>query len=584
MRYDIVMVTYNSTKWLSGCVSALAAAAYDLGRLHLIFSDNGSTDGTLDQLDDLVEHNPGFGAITLLRNGKNLGFGTGCNRGAAAGDAPLLLFLNLDTEIDPALFSRIDEGEAAHPKAGGFECRQLPWETGHHIDPVTMETSWASGAALVVRRSVFAQIGGFDEHLFMYCEDVDLSWRIRAAGYPLYYLPHAVVTHYSYEHGQPKLGEYAGSFLGNLLLRYKFGNLRTIWQGHLMYLGAVRHPMHFDGVRRVLVKNYLRHFLQLWPFLFWRFSHREEFAAHTARFEGGFSADRGLAAYLPLPKDPPLISVILRTCGRPETLRRTLQSLRHQTYPNFELIVTEDGAPTAQAMIEQEFSDLPIRYLNDGARHGRAANGNRGLAAAKGIFCNFLDDDDFFYPDHLELMAGLLCAHPEADLVLGSAMAMFVTKDGAITRLEPMVFDRIDRFTMCQNCRIPIQTVLFRRSLFAQYGGLIEHLDAHEDWGMWLHYLEHARRITPHRPDLRRMTSIFVQPADQVQAEQRMAVYRENDRAFFEDDSFRFSMTLADLRRYYDDMIADLRCLEERGELHEFLERQSRRKNTGSNS
>lgn len=59
------------------------------------------------------------------------------------------------------------------------------------------------------------------------------------------------------------------------------------------------------------------------------------------------------------------------------------------------------------------------------------------------------------------------------DLVLGSAMAMFVAKDGTVTEVRPMVFDRIDRFTMCQNCRIPIQTVLFRRSLFERYGGLI---------------------------------------------------------------------------------------------------------------
>ena len=584
MRYDIVMVTYNSERWLAGCVRALAAAVYDPAQLHLIFSDNGSTDGTLAAMGRLREEFSDFGKITLIENKRNLGFGTACNRGAAAGDAPLIFFLNLDTEIFPDLFTRIDEGEAAHPEAGGFECRQLPWETGHHIDPVTMETSWASGAALVVRRPVFEAVGGFDEHLFMYCEDVDLSWRIRAAGYPLYYLPRAAVTHYSYENGQPKLGEYAGSFLGNLLLRYKFGGLRTILQGHQMYLGALRHPLHFDRVRRVLARNYLRHFLTLWPFLFWRFSHRAAYRAGVARFAGGFSADRGLAEFVPPPADPPLVSVILRTCGRPETLRRTLQSLRHQTYRHFELIVSEDGPPTAQKMTEEEFSDLPIRYLNDGALHGRAANGNRGLAAADGTLCNFLDDDDFFYPDHLELMVGLLCAHPEADLVLGSAMAMFVAPDGTVTGLEPMIFDRIDRFTMCQKCRIPIQTVLFRRSLFEQYGGLIEGLDAHEDWGMWLRYLEHARRITPHQPDLRRITSIFVQPADQAQAAQRMTLYRENDRAFFENDSLRFDVSLADMRRYYDDMIADLRCLEERGELHDFLEQQSHRGASGSNT
>jgi GT2 family glycosyltransferase len=531
----------------------------------------------LEELRRMAGEYPAFGGFTVAENGANLGFGAACNRGAAKGSAPLLFFLNLDTEVWPDVFLRLDEAAVRAPQeTAAFECRQLPYETGHHIDPVTLETSWASGAALAVRRAAFTSVGGFDEHLFMYCEDVDFSWRLRAGGYRLQYVPAARVTHYSYENGGPKLGEYAGSFYGNLLLRYKFGSWRDIWRGHKMYLGALRRPLHFNGVRRVLAKNYLRHFIKLWPFLFWRFSHRAEYGARPARFEGGFSPDRGLWKFTP-PQETPLISVIVRTCGRPQTLKRTLESLRWQTYRNFEIIVAEDGPPAAREMVERDFAELPIRYLNDGRFHGRAANGNRGLAAARGALCNFLDDDDFFYPDHLELLAGVLCAHPEADLVLGSAMAMFVAKDGTVTEVRPMVFDRIDRFTMCQNCRIPIQTVLFRRSLFERYGGLIETLEAHEDWGMWLKYLEHGRRITPHAPDVRRATSLFVQPAAQSDAAARMEAYRKSDADFYSDASLCFNVTLADMRRYYDDMIADMRCLEARGELHEFLEQQAKR-------
>ena len=577
VRYDIVMVTYNSMKWLRACVAALAAVQYPLEELHLVFADNGSTDGTLEELRRMAGEYPAFGGFTVAENGANLGFGAACNRGAAKGSAPLLFFLNLDTEVWPDVFLRLDEAAVRAPQeTAAFECRQLPYETGHYIDPVTLETSWASGAALAVRRAAFTSVGGFDEHLFMYCEDVDLSWRLRAGGYRLQYVPAARVTHYSYENGGPKLGEYAGSFYGNLLLRYKFGSWRDIWRGHKMYLGALRRPLHFNGVRRVLAKNYLRHFIKLWPVLFWRFSHRAEYGARPARFEGGFSPDRGLWKFTP-PQETPLISVIVRTCGRPQTLKRTLESLRWQTYRNFEIIVAEDGPPAAREMVERDFAELPIRYLNDGRFHGRAANGNRGLAAARGALCNFLDDDDFFYPDHLELLAGVLCAHPEADLVLGSAMAMFVAKDGTVTEVRPMVFDRIDRFTMCQNCRIPIQTVLFRRSLFERYGGLIETLEAHEDWGMWLKYLEHGRRITPHAPDVRRATSLFVQPAAQSDAAARMEAYRKSDADFYSDASLCFNVTLADMRRYYDDMIADMRCLEARGELHEFLEQQAKR-------
>lgn len=581
MQYDVIIVTCNSEKWLRPCVAALKDVRYPLGEVRLIFCDNASADGTRETLRRLREEDAQrvgdrFGGFEIVENEKDVGFCAACNQGAARGDAPMLLFLRADTEADAGLFAGLENARQRHPDAGGFECRQTPYEAGHHIDPVTMETAWAGGAALAVPRAVFQEAGGFDAHLAAPHAAMDLSWRIRAAGHRLYYVPFARVALSSCGEDGSKMDAYAAGLYGDLLLRYKFGGPGMVWEGHKRYLKALRRPQHFDGVRRVLAQNYLRHFAKLWPFLCWRFSHRAEYAARTACFEDGLAPDRGTCALLPV-SDGPLVSVVVRTCGRPDTLRRTLQSLRWQTYRNFEVIVTEDGPDTARTMLETEFADLPVRYLNDSVRRGRAANGNRGLAAAKGTLCNFLDDDDFFYPDHLELLVGFWCAHPEADLVLGSAMALFCLPDGTVTQLEPMVFDRIDRFSMCQNCRIPIQTVLFRRSLFEQFGGLIETLDAHEDWGMWLKYLEHGRRITPHAPDIRRMTSVFVQPAGQAAADARIEAYRKSDGAFFSDPSLQFTVTLADLRRYYDDMIADLRCVEARGELHEYLEREAKR-------
>lgn len=161
VRYDIVMVTYNSMKWLRACVAALAAVQYPLEELHLVFADNGSTDGTLEELRRMAGEYPAFGGFTVAENGANLGFGAACNRGAAKGSAPLLFFLNLDTEVWPDVFLRLDEAAVRAPQeTAAFECRQLPYETGHHIDPVTLETSWASGAALAVRRAAFTSVGG----------------------------------------------------------------------------------------------------------------------------------------------------------------------------------------------------------------------------------------------------------------------------------------------------------------------------------------------------------------------------------------------------------------------------------------
>ena len=71
VRYDIVMVTYNSMKWLRACVAALAAVQYPLEELHLVFADNGSTDGTLEELRRMAGEYPAFGGFTVAENGAN---------------------------------------------------------------------------------------------------------------------------------------------------------------------------------------------------------------------------------------------------------------------------------------------------------------------------------------------------------------------------------------------------------------------------------------------------------------------------------------------------------------------------------
>lgn len=61
----------------------------------------------------------------------------------------------------------------------------------------------------------------------------------------------------------------------------------------------------------------------------------------------------------------PKVSIIIRTCGRPQVLRTALNSIRKQTYRNIEIVIVEDGIPTSKEMIEKEYSDLFVRYQAD---------------------------------------------------------------------------------------------------------------------------------------------------------------------------------------------------------------------------
>jgi GT2 family glycosyltransferase len=84
---------------------------------------------------------------------------------------------------------------AAHEGRVLVEAMQFPEEHPKAYDPATLDTPWASGACLAIPRAVFAATDGFDEAFFVYCEDVDLSWRARAMGIPVKICPPALFFH-----------------------------------------------------------------------------------------------------------------------------------------------------------------------------------------------------------------------------------------------------------------------------------------------------------------------------------------------------------------------------------------------------
>lgn len=575
MKYDIVIVSYNSVRWLPDCVQALADLQYDLGELNLIAVDNASTDESVAVLKDLKAKYTGFGGFEILAHTKNLGFGGGCNAGAKAGKAPFVFMLNIDTKIEPDAMTEMDKAIATdkNGEAGAFEMRQKPVEVGRHNDPVTMECAWNSGACVVYRRAVYEQMQGFDEHMFMYCEDVDLSWRIRAAGYKLIYVPRASVYHFTRRGDKQKeFHEYAWTAYNKLMMHYKYDNLRGILKGHRDYIHTLRRPVHFDYVRRVLLKNYCKHFLHFWPFFAWRFRNAELKKKVPATYIEGFEIMRSLYEFKPL-KARPLVSIIMRTSSRPEVLRQTLMSLRHQTYDNFEVVVEEDGPATAQAMIEADFKDLNISYEATGQRIGRGKAGNRALARAKGEFFNFLDDDDFFYPEHIELMLSTFEQEPESKFVAnGYMMYLQNTISG-----DPYVYDRkkieyhgverIDLITMCKRDQLPILSVMFRRELYDKMGGLREDIDANEDWSMWLRFL-----VTKPKHSINtRATSAFVFPEDEAVKKAKLESYRKYYHAVFEDDSLVFEVTAKEMNQMYNDVLAEMQHLVNLGLIHGYL-------------
>ena len=188
-----------------------------------------------------------------------------------------------------------------------------------------------------------------------------------------------------------------------------------------------------------------------------------------------------------------LVSVIIRTCNRPEILKTALNSLRLQTYSNIEIIVVEDGEKQSEKMIKSQYSDLKIRYFCMGKKVGRTKTGNYALKQAKGEYFNFLDDGDAFYSNHIEELikainqgnnlAAYSIAEESQIKVVSCKPYKFIEKRKFIRYAQP--FNRILLF---HSNYIPIQSILFSRKLYDKLGGFDESLEVLEDWDVWARY------------------------------------------------------------------------------------------------
>ena len=213
-----MIVTHQSASSVRGTLAALTPQMGPGDELVVL--DSGSTDGTAAVVRE------GAPEATVIEPGENVGFAVGCNRGAAATSAPLLHFLNPDARPAPGCLDALRAAAGARPGWGAWQALVtlpggqevntrggvvhflgLAWAGGVG-DPVgsvrddPAEVGFASGAALVIRRELWDELGGFDPSYFMYGEDVDLSLRVRLAGRGVGLVPDARVEHdYEFDKG-----------------------------------------------------------------------------------------------------------------------------------------------------------------------------------------------------------------------------------------------------------------------------------------------------------------------------------------------------------------------------------------------
>lgn len=180
---------------------------------------------------------------------------------------------------------------------------------------------------------------------------------------------------------------------------------------------------------------------------------------------------------------PPRVSIILRTRDRRDTLEYALRSCLDQRYRPLELVVVNDGGVDVSDLLARcDAPDIAIRHIIHAVSQGRCHAGNAGLDAATGDYLIFLDDDDWFEPEHLSALVRALVEHPDY-LVAYAGVRYCDAPDGPTRHIfnadDDPVAQRLEN-------RIPIHAALFSRRLLEHGCRLDTNLSVFEDWDFWL--------------------------------------------------------------------------------------------------
>lgn len=226
MDLSIIIVNWNSADLLKKCIATIHDGTHGL-QYEIIVIDSGSFDGCQEMLWE------NYPQVRFMQSEENVGFARANNLAFRNSRGRSILFLNPDTEIVGSAICTMHHHLQALPDAGAIGCRLLnadrtiqtsciqsfPTILNQAFDAEWLRERWPrwslwgtaplyetgdapkpadaiAGACLMLRREVFEKVKLFSEDYFMYAEDVDLSFKIKDAGYQNYYIPAATVVHY----------------------------------------------------------------------------------------------------------------------------------------------------------------------------------------------------------------------------------------------------------------------------------------------------------------------------------------------------------------------------------------------------
>jgi len=414
VEVSIIIPIYNGLQYTRQCLKHLIESTPQTISYEIIIVDNASQDGTREVMEELQKSIP---FLRYIRNNENLGFAKACNIGIDQSNSNYILLLNNDTMTTPRwletlyetmqsnnrigiagsilLFPETEWIQHAGIEIGVYEDEQnvipiFPIHTFQYCHRSALQTTVpyevpaVTGASMMIRTSVLRTVGNLDEEFVNGCEDVDLCFRVKNAGFEVKVVPSSIVFHY--EGRTEGRANKTNENLKLLAKKYDSNSVVTI-SAEVTY-----NHYHFARLKELLRVDTSN-------------SEITTTAIHLATKMNVNSEVALLSKSLSLQNaNEPILSIIIPVKNNVHYTKHCIQSIREFT-PNkcYEIIVVDNNSSDeTKEFIESIQTSIPIKHLYNAEPKTYSESNNQGASIAKGKFLVFLNNDTKLFPTWAE--------------------------------------------------------------------------------------------------------------------------------------------------------------------------------------
>lgn len=233
---NIIIVVFNGENFIKNCLSSIFELDYPQGKLGVVVIDNASTDKSA-----LIIQND-FPSVRFVSNKSNVGFGRACNQAFELCDSKYVALLNQDSRVGKNWLKELVFSLDNNPDVACCGAAEHPYSCEISLKDSLMYSKnidnqiWMGGGSVLCRFDALKSVGFFDPFFFMYGEDIDLSWRLKLAGYRLMLNPNAIWHHHGKDRVVKESFRTFYSLKNRFYILFKFGSVKQIFASVLLYV------------------------------------------------------------------------------------------------------------------------------------------------------------------------------------------------------------------------------------------------------------------------------------------------------------------------------------------------------------